>query len=212
MPNVSLFPFDTLEAKIAKPRRWEPTPNDPDPQEDEDEHGLGRKMAAVKAFDSKSDPSATSHMVIPKISAEANIMKKIDLMTALQYGSAEGYPPLRSFVYQFTRDVLHEVPYRDGPNILLTVGATDGFAKATALLVDPWFAETDKLTDRPGMLCEIFAYPAPLNEIKPRGVQVVPVEVDGDGMRVHGQGGLEDVLENWDPSKGKRPSLMYTVT
>jgi len=45
-----------------------------------------------------------------------------------------------------------------------------------------------------------------------RGVQPVPVKIDFEGMLVTGKGGLADVLENWDVSKGKRPHLMYTVT
>jgi hypothetical protein len=47
---------------------------------------------------------------------------------------------------------------------------------------------------------------------RPRGMQVVPVKMDGVGMLASGKGGLEDVLENWNESKGKRPHLMYTVT
>jgi DNA-binding transcriptional MocR family regulator len=51
-----------------------------------------------------------------------------------------------------------------------------------------------------------------LSQAQPYGVQVVPVKADPSGMSVTGPGGLEDVLANWDPSKGKRPNLMYTVT
>jgi DNA-binding transcriptional MocR family regulator len=47
---------------------------------------------------------------------------------------------------------------------------------------------------------------------RPRGLQIVPVTIDLEGMLPTGPGGLEDVLENWDESKGKRPHLMYTVT
>lgn len=44
------------------------------------------------------------------------------------------------------------------------------------------------------------------------GLQIVPVTIDLEGMRPDGPGGLEDVLANWDETKGKRPHLMYTVT
>lgn len=44
------------------------------------------------------------------------------------------------------------------------------------------------------------------------GIQVVPVKMDLEGMRPDGPGGLEDVLKNWDQTKGKRPHLMYTIT
>jgi hypothetical protein len=36
--------------------------------------------------------------------------------------------------------------------------------------------------------------------------------MDLEGMLPTGPGGLEDILENWDESQGKRPHLMYTVT
>ena len=47
---------------------------------------------------------------------------------------------------------------------------------------------------------------------RPRGLNVVPVTIDNEGMKADGKGGLEDVLENWDFKKGKRPHLIYTVT
>ncbi|KAF7503783.1 hypothetical protein GJ744_003275 [Endocarpon pusillum] len=47
---------------------------------------------------------------------------------------------------------------------------------------------------------------------RPRGLNVVPVAVDDEGMLATGKDGLADVLENWDKDKGKRPRLMYTVT
>jgi DNA-binding transcriptional MocR family regulator len=47
---------------------------------------------------------------------------------------------------------------------------------------------------------------------RPRGMAVVPVKMDMEGMLPTGPGGLEDVLENWDDSQGRRPHLMYTVT
>jgi hypothetical protein len=38
LPNNYYFPFDTLEAKVARPARWKPTPNDPiDPPPDDEE-------------------------------------------------------------------------------------------------------------------------------------------------------------------------------
>lgn len=46
----------------------------------------------------------------------------------------------------------------------------------------------------------------------PRGLNIVPIAIDDEGMMAKGKGGLEDVLENWDFSRGRRPHLMYTVT
>lgn len=202
LPNVSFFPFDTLEAQIAKPERWTPTPNDPDPD-------LPMVLSSLKL----SGQSAASHITVPKTTAQVDPLKKIDLSTALQYGQAKGYPPLHSFIRQFARECLHpNVPYMNGPEVLLTCGATDGFSKAVEMIVDPWFSEVHAVEDRPGMLCEKFVYMNAVGTVQPRGVQVVPVEIDGEGMLAYGPGGLEEVLKNWDPRNGRRPHFIYSVT
>jgi len=135
------------------------------------------------------------------------------LTTALQYGTAQGYPPLYSFLRQFTREHLQpNVPYLDGPEIILTVGNTDGPAKVLEALSNVWSEERDWVREREGLLVEEFAYMNAVQGAKPRGLQVVPVKIDFQGMLPSGPGSLEDVLENWDESKGKRPHLLYTVT
>lgn len=151
---------------------------------------------------------------MPKaLSPETDAARKIDLATALQYGTAQGYPPLLSFIAQFTRENLHpNVPYAGGPDVVLTVGSTDGFSKTLEMFVDPWNPERDDVADRPGLLCETFVYGNILTQSIPKGVQIVPVKADGGGMVATGPGSLEDVLTNWDYAKGRRPHLMYTVT
>lgn len=150
---------------------------------------------------------------MPKTLDEKDPLKKIDLATVLQYGLAQGYPPLLSWVRQFTREHLHpDTPYSGGPEVILTCGSTDGFAKTVNLFVDQWTEGVNDVRERPGLLCEKFVYSNVFNQVRPLGMQVVPVESDEFGMVATGPGGLEDVLANWDPAKGKRPHLMYTVT
>jgi DNA-binding transcriptional MocR family regulator len=152
-------------------------------------------------------------MVVPRVSGTADPLRKIDLTTALQYGQASGYPPLFSFIRQFTRESLHpNVPYLNGPEIQFTVGSTDGFAKTIEALSNVWSEERDWVREREGLLCEEFAYMNAIQAAHPRGLQVVPVKMDLEGMLPTGKGGLEDVLANWDFKTGKRPHLMYTVT
>jgi len=91
----------------------------------------------------------------------------------------------------------------------MSCGSTDAFAKALNLFVDAWTEGVSDVSQRPGLLCEKFVYGIPLAESLPRGMQVVPVESDHEGMS---PSELEDVLANWDPVKGKRPHIMYTVT
>ncbi|KAK3501600.1 pyridoxal phosphate-dependent transferase [Neurospora crassa] len=196
LPNTKFFPFETLEAQTAKPERWQPTPN----------HSGTDK--------NKKDPAAEpAHITVPTVSGEANPVKKVDVATALQYGQANGYPPLLDWVRKFTRDHLHpDAPYSGGPDVILTCGSTDGFAKTLEMFVNPWIDGLNDPRERPGLLCETFVYGNILSQAEPKGVQIVPIKADENGMLATGEGGLEDVLANWDVSKGKRPHLMYTVT
>ncbi|KUL92350.1 hypothetical protein ZTR_02290 [Talaromyces verruculosus] len=191
LPHESYFPYDTLEAAAARPSRF-----------DEPKSSRG-----------KSSKPAEWHVTVPKIQDTTDILQKIDLSTALQYGTAEGYPPLAAFIRKFARDHLHpNVPYAEGPEIIMTCGSTDGLAKAVEALTNPWNKTKDWIRDKEGVLFEEFAYMNAVQTVEPRGLNVVTVGVDADGMRASGPGGLADVLENWDFSNGKRPHLMYTVT
>ena len=203
LPNRNYFPYDTLEAQVAQPERFEPTPNDP--------NALSEKLAATSI--KKPDTNAPIHLTVPHASSSSNPLTKIDLDSALQYGQAQGYPPLYSFLRQFSLENLHpNIPYKDGAEIILTVGSTDGFAKTLECLSNIWNVERDWVKEREGILCEEFAYMNAVQTAVPRGLNVVPVKIDLEGMRPDGPGGLEDVLANWDESRGKRPHLMYTVT
>ncbi|KAE9967661.1 hypothetical protein EG328_008065 [Venturia inaequalis] len=201
LPNNNYFPFDTLEAKAALPERWTPTSNDPvDPP--------------TQPHKPKKEPSQPeSRVVVPHTATTANALKKIDLDSALQYGQAQGYPPLYQFLLQFTVENLHpNIPYKNGPEIILTCGNTDGFGKCLTALNNEWFEGRDPISEREGLLCEEYTYMNAIGSARPRGMNIAPVAIDGEGMKAEGPGGLEDVLENWDFAKGKRPHLMYTVT
>ena len=180
---------------MSLPNRWDTTPNKPvDP------------------------PSATSklpssHLEVPKAAGTPNPLRKIDLQSALQYGQGQGYPPLHAFVRQFVREHLHpNVPYNDGPDVILTCGATDGFSKAIQVLNNEWYEGHDPIEAKEGLLCEEYAYMGAIQTARPRGMNIVPVGIDDEGMRAEGQGGLRDVLENWDYGRGRLPHVMYTVT
>lgn len=202
LPNHNYFPFDTLEGAAAFPQRFTPTPNKP---VDPPSTGLSATIP--------SESLSSSQVVVPKTSDSQDILRKIDLKSALQYGTAQGYPPLYTFLRQFTIECMHpNLPYKDGPEIILTCGNTDGFSKTLEALSNPWDAGRDWIRDREGMLLEEFAYMNAVQSARPRGLNIVPVKVDDEGMKADGKGGLEDVLENWDVRKGKRPHLMYTVT
>ncbi|KZF20148.1 PLP-dependent transferase [Xylona heveae TC161] len=152
-------------------------------------------------------------MLVPKESEASDLLRKIDVNTALQYGTAQGYPALYSWLRHFTREHLHpSIPYTGGPDIILTCGSTDGFSKALQLLHNEWSEEKDWVREREGMLVEKYTYMSAVQAALPRGMNVVPVDIDDQGMIPYGEGSLEDILSNWDTKKGKRPHLMYIVT
>ncbi|KAI9727208.1 MAG: hypothetical protein M1834_008468 [Cirrosporium novae-zelandiae] len=202
LPNWNYFPYDSLEATVALPDRFKPTPNEPvDPPT-----SFLRRL-------SLSNGPVSSRLIIPKDSSEPDILRKIDLKTALQYGTAQGYPPLYEFLHQFTTENLHpNIPYAGGPEIILSCGNTDGMSKALEALTNVWIEGRDPITSREGILVEGFTYMNAMTSVKPRGLNIVPVAVDDEGMMAYGEGGLEYVLENWDTSRGKRPHLIYTIT
>ncbi|KAF2090889.1 aromatic amino acid aminotransferase [Saccharata proteae CBS 121410] len=202
LPNNNYFPFDNLESKVALPNRWTPTPNNP----------VDPPTAALKAT-SLSETPPSSHVEVPHDSKAPDVLRKIDLSTALQYGTAQGYPPLYQFVRQFTTQHLHpHIPYKGGAEIILTCGSTDGFSKVLQALNDEWVEGRDPLEEKEALLCEEFCYMNAVQTATPRGMNMAPVKIDDEGMCAEGPGGLRDVLENWDESKGRRPRLMYTVT
>nr|POE87464.1 aromatic amino acid aminotransferase c56e4.03 [Quercus suber] len=209
LPNNYYFPFDTLEAKVARPDRWTPTPNNPvDPPDTS-------SVLAKLDLNARSSPlnQPQDAITVPHSSQQPNPIKKIDLSTALQYGTAQGYPPLYYFVRQFTQRNLHpNCPYQGGPEVLLTCGNTDGFSKVLQAFTNEWSEEKDWIRDREGLLVESFCYMNAIQAATPRGLNIAPVAIDDEGMLAEGKGGLRDVLENWDHRKGKRPHLMYTVT
>ncbi|KAK5694653.1 hypothetical protein LTR97_009243 [Elasticomyces elasticus] len=210
LPNNYYFPFDTLEAKVARPDRWHPTPNRPVDPPSTTEDGLANLSLGALSSPLNQPQSA---ITVPHTSDQKNPIKKIDLSTALQYGTAQGYPPLYYFIRQFTQQHLHpNCPYKGGPEVILTNGNTDGFSKVLQALTNEWSEEKDWLRDREGLLVEEFCYMNAIGAARPRGLNIVPVGIDDEGMRAEGKGGLRDVLEHWDTKKGKRPHLMYTVT
>ena len=190
------------------PQRFLPTPNNP--------VGPPREPPIdLLSHTDISDQSAqfSSRILVPDTSKETDVLRKIDVKSALQYGTAQGYPPLYYYLRQFTRVNLHpNCPYEGGPEIILTCGATDGFSKSIEALSNVWDEKRDRVGDREGMLVEEFAYMNAIQAARPRGLNIVPVAIDNQGMLADGKGGLEDVLANWDENKGKRPHLIYTVT
>jgi len=106
------------------------------------------------------------------------------------------------------------IPYKDGGEVILTSGSTDGFAKTIECMTNPWIPGKP-IADREGLLCEEFAYMNAIQTARPRGMNIVPIAMDEEGMLAHGHArSLYNVMSRWDVERdgGKRPHIMYTVT
>lgn len=65
------------------------------------------------------------------------------------------------------------------------------------------------------MLCERFAYMSAIQTARPRGLNIVPIAIDAEGMLAYGdERCLYNVLSDWNVERdgGQRPHIMYTVT
>jgi hypothetical protein len=71
LPHASFFPYDTLEASVALPERFTPTPNKPN---------AGTASISEKLESSKIS-GASTRVLVPHDSAAANPQRKIDLTT-----------------------------------------------------------------------------------------------------------------------------------
>lgn len=73
LPNASFFPYDTLEAAVALPERFTPTPNDPNTKITT----ITENLKSTKLSDSQA------RVVVPHASGSLDLQKKIDLTTGM---------------------------------------------------------------------------------------------------------------------------------
>jgi DNA-binding transcriptional MocR family regulator len=192
MPHASTFPFDHFSAQIAPPDRLI----------NSEFHGIAPQT--VRSFFSRTAKPQTDHIKVPKSDADHAMDAKIDIETALQYGRGTGLPVLVDFLREFTFEHMlqGELAYDEKEaDIILTCGNTDAIAKVIGAIG----------THGDTMLVEEFCYTPAVQAVAPYGIKSQALKMDQFGMVTEGKGGLRDVLENWDPKRGRRPHFMYTV-
>ncbi|WVF68081.1 hypothetical protein IAT40_002844 [Kwoniella sp. CBS 6097] len=122
----------------------------------------------------------------------------LDLNDILQYGLSNGYPALVKQLEELNY-LLHGKVISDS-SVYVTLGNTDGVAKAFQLLVEP---------DVDTVLTEEFSFASSLNTARAKGAKLYPVKVDGDGLVPED---LEKVLATWDETtQGRKPHILYTI-
>ncbi|KAH6983561.1 aromatic amino acid aminotransferase [Ilyonectria sp. MPI-CAGE-AT-0026] len=162
--------------------------------------------------DSESGSSSALDISIQRRSQGTNSVRKVDLDTALQYSGSQGYPALYAWLKKLANTVYHpNIPYNGGADVMINGGSADGLWKVYELLFNHWDKDLNKIQDREGLIVEEFVYGPPIAQIKPRDVNIVPVKMDAEGMLAYGTGGLQDVLQNWDYTRGKRPHVVYII-
>jgi aromatic amino acid aminotransferase I len=186
IPHPDLFPFETLQAytlpvdhiSLDLPR----VPR---------KHKLG-----LYEWLFGRDP-ATDKISIPKY-AENPTPSTIQLATSLQYQSATGPPALPLFLREYVQRI-YRPAYADW-DVLLNVGATDGWGKICNLLLEP----------NDAILVEEWTYPGAENAFLPMGIEMVAVKMDGLGAQPEH---LEQLLSGWDEEERgkKRPKVFYTI-
>ncbi|GAA6038133.1 hypothetical protein JCM8097_007563 [Rhodosporidiobolus ruineniae] len=124
---------------------------------------------------------------------------KVQLSSALQYGTATGLPALAAFLRTFTARVYR--PAYKNYACLVNAGSTDAWSKIVTTLCDPG----------DGVLAEEWTYPSALATAWPYGIKPVPLPMDGEGMTPEG---LDELLGGWNAEERggmRRPRVLYTI-
>ena len=119
-----------------------------------------------------------------------------DLAVALNYGYAAGSPQLLRFVTEHM-ELIHDPPYDEWASCL-TCSTTSGIEILFRMLCNrgEW------------ILAEEYTYSGTLEGVKPLGLHVQGVKMDEDGLLPDD---LEFILQTWDPARGPKPFVLYTI-
>ncbi|KAK7408322.1 hypothetical protein QQX98_009524 [Neonectria punicea] len=119
LPHTDLFAFDALGLSLDRPTK--------------------QSISNSDQADSECIDGSNLDIRIPRYSQEGNVAHKIDLGTALQYGSAQGYPPLYAWLRKLVHSTHHpNIPYQGGADVIVDSGSSDGLSKVFELLFNPW--------------------------------------------------------------------------
>lgn len=154
--------------------------------------------ANAVSYDKLSKTKDLGHALHPKTSL---------IEETLQYGQAGGHPELAEWIQKYV-DATFECPYAGGFGTMISLGTTDALNKVWQVFSNEW-REDLPLESRDGLITEEFTYSLAAEVARVRGLNIVPVSLDSEGILPDS---LEDMLANWDLSKGKRPHLLYTVS
>ena len=149
-------------------------------------------------FTSPGASQADPEPVASNMSANTIVKRAgpFDMAHGLDYSDSIGHQPLLRFITEHV-EIVHNPPYRDW-NVCLTCGSTSAFEIALRMLCNR--GDT--------VLTESHTYPGFISTTVLLGLQKLGVGMDDEGLAPEE---LSRILETWDDSKGRRPSVLYTI-
>jgi aromatic amino acid aminotransferase I len=153
----------------------------------------------IGKYDASSPSSPPSNLQ----AAQTQSQPEYDLSIALNYAQATGSAQMTRFVTEHTELVHGPIPYADW-RVCLTVGSTSALEQTLRMLCDGTGRKDSLLTEE-------FSFSTALETAAPLGVNVVGIEMDGQGLL---PGSMDRILKGWDVRErgGRRkPHVLYTV-
>ena len=119
-----------------------------------------------------------------------------DLCSALNYAEPSGWSQLVACFRENT-SLIHDPPYEDW-DTTLTCGSTSAIDIALRMFCNrgDW------------ILTEAFTYPGTLMASRAQGLRTQGIAMDEDGLL---PSDLDSKLRNWDPARGRKPFVLYTI-
>lgn len=127
--------------------------------------------------------------------AGASLVLGRDGMNVLQYGTTDGYEPLKNFVANWMAPRMGRVVAQD--ELLITSGSQQGMDLLCAALIDPGDY----------IVVEAPTYPGAIHTMRNRGAKFISIPCDEDGMNVDL---LPDALEA-ALKEGKKVKFIYSI-
>ncbi|KAF7557452.1 hypothetical protein G7Z17_g655 [Cylindrodendrum hubeiense] len=119
-----------------------------------------------------------------------------NLSIAMSYGYSAGSPQVLRFATEHV-ELVHNPPYDDW-ECCITCGTTSAMEIAFRVLCNrgDW------------VLLEGYTYPGTIAAANAQGLRTMGVEMDNDGLSPQH---LRSILEGWNESKGRKPSVLYMI-
>lgn len=142
------------------------------------------------------DP-VTFELVEHKIGRSSDEDTVVGLDSAQQYGNGLGLPSLRSFFYDHVQ-ALHKPKYSNW-DVICTSGNTDSLHKVFSMFLD---------TGNPILMAR-WCYPTALETVSAQGYEILPVEIDEEGIVPRS---LKELAQKWNSDHPEKPCrCLYTV-